>query len=70
MDFANGFGVSVVRGHYTYGGKQGLWEVAILKNDEIVYDTPITDDVIGSCTKEDVTNIMKQVQELSPKEES
>ena len=65
MQFDNGFGVSVVKNEYTYGGRVGLWEVAILKNDVIAYDTRIGKNVIGWCTEDDVTRIMKQVQELS-----
>lgn len=68
MDFANGFGISVIRGDRSRGGAEGFWEVAVMKGGRINYDTPITDDVIGWCTEEDVTNIMKQVQKLSPQE--
>ena len=65
MHFDNGFGVSVVSHSYSYGGRDGLYEVAVLdSNDELTYDTPVTNDVIGYLTEEDVSNIMKQVQEL------
>ena len=66
--FPNGYGVSVVRHEFSYGYKEGLYEVAVIKGTEsnwdLTYDTPITDDVIGYCTPEKVTEIMKQVQEL------
>lgn len=68
--FPNNFGVSVVRGTNTYGGPEGFWEVAVIKDYRINYDTPVTNDVIGWCTEEDVTNIMKQVQELDPQEDN
>jgi hypothetical protein len=29
--FRNQFGASVVRGQYTYGGEEGLWEITLLK---------------------------------------
>ena len=65
MMFENGYGVSVVSTKMSYGGKQGLYEVAILNSDgEITYDTPITDDVVGWLTKDGVTDIMAQVQNL------
>ena len=65
MHFDNGFGVSVVSHSYSYGGRDGLYEVAVLdSNDELTYDTPVTNDVIGYLTEEDVSNVMKQVQEL------
>lgn len=65
MHFDNGYGVSVVSHNYSYGGTQGLYEVAVLDaDDNLTYETPVTNDVIGYLTEEDVTNVMKQVQEL------
>ena len=65
MHFENGYGVSVVSHSYSYGGRDGLYEVAVLdSNDELTHDTPVTNDVIGYLTEEDVSNVMKQVQEL------
>ena len=65
MHFDNGFGVSVVSHSYSYGGRDGLYEVAVLDSDDnLTYDTPVTNDVIGYLTEEDVTDVMKQVQEL------
>ena len=65
MHFDNGFGVSVVSHSYSYGGRDGLYEVAVLdSNDELTYDTPVTNDVIGYLTEEEVSDVMKQVQEL------
>ena len=65
MNFDNGFGVSVVSHSYSYGGRSGLYEVAVLdSNDELTYDTPVTNDVIGYLTEEEVSDVMKQVQEL------
>jgi hypothetical protein len=62
--FDNGYEVSVVKSEYTYGGKDGLYELAIFKDDEICYDTPITDDVIGYLTTQEVTDLMEQIQKL------
>lgn len=52
--FPNGYGASVVRHRHSYGGATGHWELAVIRfpgaaSDEfdLVYDTPITDDVIG-----------------------
>jgi len=65
MMFKNGFGVSVVSHTYSYGGKDGLFEVAVLDKDgNLTYDTPVTNDVIGYLKPDDVTDVMKQVQEL------
>ena len=62
--FDNGYEVSVVKSPYTYGGEKGLYELAIFKDGEIRYDTPITNDVIGYLRPEDVTDIMERVEKL------
>jgi len=65
MHFDNGYGVSVVSHNYSYGGRNGLYEVAVLDtDDQLTYETSVTNDVLGYLTEEDVTDVMKQVQEL------
>ena len=48
----------------TYGGDEGLFELAMLRNDKCCYDTPITDDVRGWLEVEDVLGILKDVQRI------
>jgi hypothetical protein len=62
--FDNGYEVSVVRSEHSYGGNKGLYELAIFKDGEICYDTPITDDVIGYLRPEDVSDVMERVEKL------
>ena len=65
MSFDNGYGVSVVSHTYSYGGKKGLYEVAVLGSDgDLTYETPVTNDVIGYLSEKAVSEVMKQVQEL------
>lgn len=64
LQFPNGYGISVVRGTFSYGGDEGLYECAVLKDNQLCYDTPITDDVIGYCDEDKVNEIIKQVEEL------
>ena len=64
ITFENGYGASVVKTPYTYGGDMGLYELAVFKDGEITYATPITDDVIGYLRPEDVTDVMAKVQQL------
>jgi hypothetical protein len=65
MIFDNGYGVSVVRGPHSYGGKLGLYELAVIDSDGfITYETPITSDVIGFLKPEDVSKHMIEIQEL------
>ena len=65
ITFDNGYGASVVRHEYSYGGKDGLYELAVLNSDgELTYDTPITTDVIGYLRDIDVTDVMEKIQLL------
>ena len=65
MMFENGLGVSVVSHTYSYGGKDGLFEIAVLDEDgDLTYNTPVTNDVIGYLNPDEVTEIMEQVQKL------
>lgn len=70
--FENGYGASVVKNPYSYGGDEGLWELAVVlvyENEgklswKLVYDTPITEDVLGWLTWEEVEETLKQIEEL------
>jgi hypothetical protein len=63
--FENGYGASVVQTDYTYGGKDGLYELAVLDKDgKLCYDTPVTDDVEGHLSEDDVTKLLEQIQKL------
>ena len=65
ITFENGYGASVVRHEYSYGGKDGLYEAAVLDSDgELCYDTPVTNDVIGYLRDIDVTDVMEKIQQL------
>ena len=68
--FDNGYGASVIKHRYSYGSDQDLWELAVLDsfdrnpNGELTYDTPITDDVVGYLTDEEVRNLLEQIKGL------
>ena len=65
IQFKNGYGASVVKTDFSYGGDKGLYELAVLDNGgEICYDTPITNDVIGYLREIDVTDVMEKIQQL------
>ena len=68
--FANGYGASVVKGDHTYGGEEGLWELAVIifgkgtdnnHTYELVYDTPITQDVEGNLNDDEVEKLLDQI---------
>ena len=68
--FENGYGASVISGGtYTYGGDEGLQELAVLKFKEdgkysLCYDTEITDDVLGYLTEQDVKDLLERIKNL------
>ena len=65
MMFDNGYGISVVQGEHTYGGKKGLYEIAVLDGDgKLCYTSEITDDVIGNLTELEVSDYMIKIQKL------
>lgn len=69
--FQNGFGASVVCHNFSYGGEDGLWELAVIQyksQDEddwsLTYDTPITQDVEGYLTHSDVMGLLNKIEKL------
>jgi hypothetical protein len=65
IKFENGYGASVVKTDYTYGGDKGLYELAVLDSEgNLTYATSVTDDVIGYLRPEDVTDVMAKIQQL------
>jgi len=67
--FDNGYGASVVCHSGSYGGPEGLFEIAVLDNKtgKLLYDTPITGDVLGYCTQKEVENTLINILGLYPK---
>jgi hypothetical protein len=65
ISFDNGYGASIVKGPMSYGGDRGLYELSVLdSNGELKYDTPVTSDVEGYLSEEDVTKLLEQIQKL------
>lgn len=65
VQFPNGYGASIVQGPHTYGGSQGLYEIAVFgKDGQITYDTPITDDVIGYLSEQEVETTLTDIKNL------
>lgn len=65
--FSNGYGASVIQSEYSYGHNDGLYELMVLKDAVPCYDTPITSDVVGYLTADEVTELLRQIEAL-PKE--
>ena len=66
--FQNGYGASVIKSAYTFGGAQDLFELAVLKDTEkgwdLCYDTEITNNVIGYLENDEVLDLLKEIQNL------
>ena len=56
----------------SYGGDEDLWELKVIRFDgrpsddnfKVVYDTPITNDVIGWLNEEEVQEVLHQIAML------
>lgn len=72
--FDNGYGASVVQFMLngwagSHGADQGKWELAVIRwNDngdfKLTYDTPVTEDVIGWLTEDEVQDYLRQIRDL------
>ena len=65
IEFDNGFGISILIGGIFYSDGVSTYEVAVTKNRKITYNTEITSDVMGHLTRDEVTDVMVKVQNLS-----
>lgn len=65
VQFENGWGASVVRHDYSYGGRDGLWELAVLDGSGALnYSTDITSDVIGNQTESEIRTLLLRIAAL------
>ena len=63
-EFDNGYGASVICHKYSYGNEDGLYELAVFKDGDITYDSPITNDVIGYLTPREVVMLLRDIEAL------
>jgi hypothetical protein len=68
--FRNGWGISVIKTPFSYGGPTGLYELAVLgKDGDIHYRNPVADgDVRGYLTEEEVTQLGTEVENYKERE--
>lgn len=67
--FSNGYGASVIQSGYSYGHEDGLYELAVLKDGELCFSTPITGDILGYLTADEVAERLGQIEKLPKKKE-
>ena len=65
MEFKNGYSVSVLFGDQFYSNGIDTYEVAIIKDNHVCFDTPLTDNVLAYQNENEVTEIMRKVQEFN-----
>ena len=70
--FQNGYGASVIDGPLFYT-RDNTYELAVLRGDRerwsLTYRTPITNDVLGYQTKEEITVALQAIEALPPAKE-
>ena len=62
--FPNGYGASIITGQNAYSSENAPYELAVLHNNEITYDTPLTGDVLGYLTEEEVNEYLLKIEAL------
>lgn len=67
IKFPNGYGASIIKRIGSIGFPRDLWELAVTKGRFLTFSTPITNDVIGSLTEDEVRYYLSQIEVL-PKE--
>ena len=65
VQYPNGYGASIVKGPHTYGGANGLYELAVFgKDGHITYETSITNDVLGHLSEDEVVKTLLDIKNL------
>jgi hypothetical protein len=72
--YPNNYGASIVQHSFSYGKDKGLWELAVIKyepnetnirNFNLDYTTPITNDVLGHLTESEVNELLDKIEALT-----
>ncbi len=62
--FPNGYTASVITGGHSYPNDEEPYEIAVMQDGYLCYDTPVTDDVLGYLTEEAANDILQQIANL------
>lgn len=58
------YGLSIIKNYGSYGFRRDQFEVAVMHDEDLCYDTDITNDVLGFMEEEDVLTIARLVMRL------
>lgn len=70
FSFDNGYQASVVKFSFgflggSYGWKNDLWELAVLKNGKVHYDNSVANgDVRGNLTDHEVNELLREIEKF------
>ena len=64
ITFENGYGVSVLFGSRFYSNGKDTYEVTVLYDGSITYNTDITDGVMSNLFENEVSDVMAKVSAL------
>lgn len=67
VEFPNGYGASVIRGGIFYT-KGGTYELAVLHGGSLTCETPVTHDVLGYLSENEVDVALAKIEALPPRE--
>lgn len=67
IKFPNGYTASVVSGPTAYGNASRPYEVGVIHDGQLVYDTPVTDDVMTFLDDTGVKKVLKKIKNLPPR---
>jgi hypothetical protein len=63
-DFPNGYTASVITGGHAYTSKGYPYEIAVMRDGELDYTTPVTDDVLGHLTEQEANDVLAAIEAL------
>ena len=64
-NFPNGYGIDIIKHQHSFGRLNDQFEIAVLKDGKLCYDTEITDDVIGYLPETEVLDYAMRIYKLS-----
>lgn len=65
--FPNGYGASIITGGMAYGSALAPYELAVLHDNKLCYDSGLTDDVLGHLTEDEVNQYLLKIEALPAK---
>lgn len=71
FSFENGWGASVIRNPYSYGGMEGFWELAVWHGPQghddahLCYQSDVTDDVVGHLSDREVKLLLDHISTMA-----